>query len=332
VDVTADNPHKHGAKALNSDYSPALKAILRRGRMAGWVLEQAWLDSRQVQDLPLSDREIFSRSDLPATPDEIYTLLTQRMSRVGRNDADTTKGGNPTKRIRMRFSGQADHAMDALGLVPANIDTLSRERLPADELKRVTADALWRAVEKLRNGFTGHQFGPSTDYDVLLEDNVRLPPKAVFGLAASEVLGYEVLPRRFSAGHSSPCFRIIKAARYTIVPKGNGEMATSITQLSATDREWTEGRPRLVSHLRRERRSGLAAAKKAAFIREHGKLFCERCGLIPRYPMVAVMAPHALRSITRPCGSAKWLRTATRPCWRTFSAFAPTVIGWSIGC
>jgi hypothetical protein len=249
--------------------------------MAGWVLEQAWLDSRQVQDLPLSDREIFSRSDLPATPDEIYTLLTQRMSRVGRNDADTTKGGNPTKRIRMRFSGQADHAMDALGLVPANIDTLSRERLPADELKRVTADALWRAVEKLRNGFTGHQFGPSTDYDVLLEDNVRLPPKAVFGLAASEVLGYEVLPRRFSAGHSSPCFRIIKAARYTIVPKGNGEMATSITQLSATDREWTEGRPRLVSHLRRERRSGLAAAKKAAFIREHGKLFCERCRLDP---------------------------------------------------
>jgi hypothetical protein len=110
---------------------------------------------------------------------------------------------------------------------------------------------------------------------------VRLPPKAVFGLAASEVFGYEVLPRHFSGGESSPCFRILKAAGYTIVPKDDRDACNSITQLSASDREWTEGRPRLVSHLRRERKSGLAAAKKATFMREHGKLFCERGRLDP---------------------------------------------------
>ncbi len=51
--------------------------------------------------------------------------------------------------------------------------------------------------------------------------------------------------------------------------------------LCPNDQEWAEGRPRLVTHLRRERGSGLALAKKARFKFEHGRLFCERCGLDP---------------------------------------------------
>jgi predicted HNH restriction endonuclease len=42
-----------------------------------------------------------------------------------------------------------------------------------------------------------------------------------------------------------------------------------------------EGRPKLMQHLRRERAAGLASAKKASFIREHGKLFCELCSMDP---------------------------------------------------
>lgn len=47
------------------------------------------------------------------------------------------------------------------------------------------------------------------------------------------------------------------------------------------DRVWAEGSPARVLHLRRERAPGLAAAKRAAFIREFGALRCERCGLDP---------------------------------------------------
>ena len=36
-----------------------------------------------------------------------------------------------------------------------------------------------------------------------------------------------------------------------------------------------------MTHLRRERRSGLSNAKKRAFIAKHGRLHCERCGVDP---------------------------------------------------
>ena len=38
---------------------------------------------------------------------------------------------------------------------------------------------------------------------------------------------------------------------------------------------------RLVTHLRRERATGLVTAKKAAFRQAHGRLKCERCKLDP---------------------------------------------------
>ena len=47
------------------------------------------------------------------------------------------------------------------------------------------------------------------------------------------------------------------------------------------DREWVEGNPKLVTHLRRERGSGLAKVKKDAFKLEHGRLFCEECKMDP---------------------------------------------------
>lgn len=51
--------------------------------------------------------------------------------------------------------------------------------------------------------------------------------------------------------------------------------------LSSSESTWAEGQVRLVSHLKRERAGGLSRAKKAAFLRDHGKLFCERCSLDP---------------------------------------------------
>lgn len=51
--------------------------------------------------------------------------------------------------------------------------------------------------------------------------------------------------------------------------------------LSSSELTWAEGKPTLVSHLRRERAGGLARAKKEAFVRDNGKLFCERCKFDP---------------------------------------------------
>jgi predicted HNH restriction endonuclease len=50
---------------------------------------------------------------------------------------------------------------------------------------------------------------------------------------------------------------------------------------NTADVEWQEGTPKLRSHLVKERASGLVSAKKRAFINQHGRLFCERCGTDP---------------------------------------------------
>lgn len=143
----------------------------------------------------------------------------------------------------------------------------------------VTGEHLLRAARLLVAGFRDHRFGPSTEYDLLFDIH-RLPPKAVFGVAASEALGFPVGPENFSAGEGTLCFRTLRSNGYRIVPKGDA-VESDPTLVSDEDRTWAEGWPRLVTHLRRERGTGLAAAKRAHFRGLHGRLFCERCGMDP---------------------------------------------------
>lgn len=123
-----------------------------------------------------------------------------------------------------------------------------------------------------------HRFGPSTDYDVLLDTGERLPPKALFGLAATRALAFPVLPGHFTAGIGSPCFRALEGAGYKIVVK---DAPAPQVPSEAEDPEWSEGSATLRSHMKKERASGLAAAKRAEFKRIHGKLFCELCKMEP---------------------------------------------------
>lgn len=51
---------------------------------------------------------------------------------------------------------------------------------------------------------------------------------------------------------------------------------------SDEDRSWAEGHPKRVEHLKRERAAGLANTKRKDFIATHGRLHCEKCGLVPR--------------------------------------------------
>lgn len=107
---------------------------------------------------------------------------------------------------------------------------------------------------------------------------MKCPPKHQFGLRVLPLdPGHG--PTHFSAGLGTPCFDILQKAGYRIVPKG--EAVDPAEKLSAVDKVWTEGNVRLLTHLRRERGHGLSTAKKAEFIRKHGRLFCERCKMDP---------------------------------------------------
>jgi hypothetical protein len=107
-----------------------------------------------------------------------------------------------------------------LGLRSVALDSRIRKRLPAEQLHKVTAEHLWHSVQFLCENPMKHNFGPSTDFDVIAPNGDRLPPKAVFGLAATEALGFTVQPGHFSGGLGTICFLALTRAGYKVVPKG----------------------------------------------------------------------------------------------------------------
>lgn len=264
--------------ARNSDYAPGLRAVLDQLKAANIAVEEAFVDSGRVQTLALEDRRILSSVDQGATPDEQFRLLSQRMRQIGRTG--DRPGGNNNKLIRLRTSANSQTLKSFLDLAPSTLNTRSLNRIPDNQLAAVRPHHVWSAVEALRPLTSWAPYHPSTDYDVLLEDGVRLPPKAVFGRAASEALGIEILPRHFSGGLGTAAFESIRGAGYAIVAK---DAVAPMSEVPASDDEvWAEGAPKLRSHMRRERARGLSKAKKSAFAEANGgRLFCERCLIEP---------------------------------------------------
>ena len=162
------------------------------------------------------------------------------------------------------------------------------------ELRKVTSAHIHKAVGRLLAGEDAPNFAASRDYDVLTDDGIALAPKKVFGLALEEALGINTHPGHFSAGWNQVCFELLEAAGLWIVPKagagaaprpsqGAAEVQTELYELAPTEEEksWIEGNPRIVTHLKRERQPDLAKQKRAEFMAEHGRLYCEDCGLDP---------------------------------------------------
>ena len=148
--------------------------------------------------------------------------------------------------------------------------------LTREDFERVGAEHIQEAVHALLNGTVNHPFADSTDYDVILDHGIRLAPKALFGVAARQALGIEVRPKDFRGGEGTPCFKTIRAAGLTIVPKqrGGGIPPDPVDA-------WIEGDPKRMAHLRYERNPKAARRKKKAFQEEHGQLQCEECGFVP---------------------------------------------------
>ncbi len=278
-----------GAKGsgINADYSKSLLLLIQRLYASDIRINSAWVDSSTVQALPLAERVILFPSDDTSSPTAVVQLMSSRMKTVGRTQTDQPKarvvrGGNSTKRIRLQLARNfaEEELAERLGAKPVDGDFRSQQRLPVSELEKVTAEYIWNAVQKLLEGYADHGFGASTDYDLLAGDGTRLAPKAVFGMAASDALGFKVRPIHFAAGEGAASFRLLRSAGFAIVPKDERPPEVP-SSLSESDQEWAEGKKKLVAHLVKERARGMARAKKSQFRRLHGKLYCERCHLDP---------------------------------------------------
>jgi hypothetical protein len=259
----------------NPDYRQALRAILQRLATGGAAPSGIWLDSQVAQRWPEDRRKVLDASEFSHPVDRLLTLIGQRVAQMGRPES-ATGHGNSTKRIRIGVPGLS--AIELQALLHSRPSASRVDRLPAEILRRVSPEMIDEAIEALEAGAT-HEFGESRDYDVLSPSGLRLPPKAVFGIALEKVIGRSARPTDFSAGWNQPCFVIIKRAGYDILPK---EEAPSFSDPEIDEEEsWTEGHSRLGQHRRRERKPGRARLKKRRFIAQHGHLFCERCGLVP---------------------------------------------------
>lgn len=271
-------------KPINNDYDHGLEILLGRILEARLQIEDVWVDSARIKNLPLERRRIAKPSDFNESPKELALILRRNMRGIGQEKSARTNSGNNRRRIKIKVAGRLPEIELEKALKGKRVDKASKNsaRLTAAEFESVDERHLWNAVEQLRSGEISHDYGISTKYDLICEDGARLAPKAVFGAAASAALNREVLPEHFESGREKKSLKKLEAAGFTIVPKGAAAPREPEPSLSPDDLEWTEGKKRRKSHLKRERKRGAAKAKKARFRSEHGgRLFCENCGFEP---------------------------------------------------
>ncbi|ESQ88057.1 hypothetical protein ABAC460_17850 [Asticcacaulis sp. AC460] len=283
-----------GRPPRNPDYQKAFRKIISRLRgeaAANPAIDRILLDSTVGRRLPENERVLLEVGELARLSNEEAAATAAHRAR-GMGQAPDAKGGNSTKALRIETFAQNQQDLISLLRLVTWTDTVeaaaSHSRLANSDQRRVTASNIGQAVFRLLSGELPARFDLSKDYDVLLDDGTRLAPKQVFALALEEALNIEIHPSHFSAGWGQPCFDLIQAAGFRIVHKRNaGANDEQFSNELATrppdegDKEAAEGNLKVVTHIRRERASGLAQKKKAAFLAEHGRLYCERCLLEP---------------------------------------------------
>ena len=238
--------------------------LLERIEHSELTLAGVWVDSSLAQKLPIGQRQIFFLEDTEVSPQELSKRFSKRMASVSRDSNAGSSRGNSTKRLRFAFGGDPsdERIVRVIGWGETQATSNHDGRLPAAALDRVSEYHIWRAVERLISGQVKHSFGESTDYDVVADNGSRLPPKAVFGVAASEALGFQVGPRNFKGGLDTRCFKAITNAGYSILSKGE-DVRLDEVPLEPEERIWIEGNRSLVTHLRCERGSGTCTSKEA---------------------------------------------------------------------
>ena len=264
-----------GANARNMDYGLALRLLLERVSMKGLTIQGAWVESGEVRHLDRDKRSILDGEEIRSEPREQFRVLSTRMQLFGRAP-DAPYGGSRVKKIRVRVGGveTADGLADVLELeAPTGRD----EDLAV--FAAIGSDHLWEAIGLVDD--TGENgIGEDEQFELVVEDR-RIRPQAVVDCAARRATGREDWAEPgIGALAKARVTAFLRREGYEIVPVGAPPTRPDIP-VSSDDREWSEGRPLLVTHLKRERAPGLARAKKRNVLRQLGRLVCERCGLDP---------------------------------------------------
>lgn len=263
-----------GANARNMDYGVALRLLLERISAKRLTIEGAWVDSDEAKHLGRDLRSILDGEDLRSGPPQQFRVLSARMQVFGRAP-DAPYGGSRVKKIRLRVGGveTADQLANVLELE----DTSGADGYPA-VLTGIESDHLWEAIA-LADTESSAGAGPQGAFDLVVEDR-RVRPETVVAIAA-RLAGRE-LPGAHATGTmaAARASELLRREGFEVVPAGAAPTLSDVP-VSSEDREWSEGRPILVAHLKRERAPGLARAKKRNVLRRLGRLACERCGLDP---------------------------------------------------
>jgi hypothetical protein len=295
-----------GRPPRNTEYQKALPVIIERLRAAETptkpIISRILIDSLPARHFPPEERALVSSTDISGlSTTDLVKLVRLRGSKWRQTlGAD---GGNTTRALRIETIGLSQAEVCSMLMLTewagAGVPTNDIKRVLNADQRRVTSAHIERAITRLRAGEDMAAFGKALYYDVLLNDGVRLAPKKVFAMALEDALGIKVVPDHFHAGWKNPPFQIIAAAGYRIVKKGYAlpskeEVESALSDLphDVEDRGAIEGNLKIAIHLRRERDAGLAKRKKAAFVAEHGRLYCERCAFDPqeKYGSVVAMA------------------------------------------
>lgn len=158
--------------------------------------------------------------------------------------------------------------------------------LTPEDFDGVSAKDIRKAAKTLAAGGAIAPFQESTDYDVVLRDGTRVPPKAVFGHAARAALGIDVRPANFRGGAGTACFREIAKAGLGIAPKQG-----VVVMPADPEDAWAEGEPRRVRHLRYERSAKAVREKKRACREAHGELWVVLDKRTRRLALTPVLTP-----------------------------------------
>ena len=261
--------HSRSGTDRNRDYREALKLIMSRLDACG-IQYDLFLDSRPVQHLPLEQRRlVFSR---PSPIAERFNAIVRAM-----NAGSASNGA--WRRLLITAAGKSPLEL-ADAVAGKDGGQTQTERLAASTLRLVTPQHVDQAVTRLLSGQDAANFAASRDFDLITPTGERLAPKKVFGLALEAAISMEARPEHFSAGRGTVCFQILEAAGYPVVAKGELIPGHAVEPVDE-DLAAAEGRPRLVTHLKRERNPALAAAKRRAMIAQFGHLKCERCRMVP---------------------------------------------------
>lgn len=265
--------------ATNLDYGPAMRLLFGRLVDRGFSISGAWLETSRTVHLPRAERQMFGPNDVGTDPANWFTLITSRAQLFGRRQ-EAKPGGSRVKKIRIAVSGLGEGTdfVGVLGVRTIESRRSAVRRLTLD-LDAISADQVWIAVQEMA-ALSG-AIPPSTRaFDLVTEDGRRLDPASVLNLAARQTVGEELGEDALGELSDNEIARRLADFGHVLVPQGEA-VSTDALPVTAEDREWCEGEPKRVTHLRRERAAGLAQAKKSAFVRKHGRLFCERCELDP---------------------------------------------------